>query len=290
MKKLIIILIFFLTIITLNVQTVSADIGPKATAEIHIKGIEGDYYFELLVFYRGEVYDEPLDYWDDTIRYDYYKDTYPERLMFYQDEDGFAACTFYNGPPCVTRQLDDDVYKMIYFFAPREFKVAVVTEDDVLIVSEKITRTLYEAKFVFDLTGVDLSTDQFGVGEITEELPVAEATTNFLLRIVLTVGVELLILAFFMYRKRSSYLLVGVVNVISQTALSLGIMLAYYLSSFFGALAIFVIGELLVFTFEIVVYSLKLKEKSVKTAVIYGLVANTVTLLLTFVLMIMEVF
>ncbi len=288
MKKMFVFLFFFFSFLAFNVQTVSADIGPKATAEVTIIGIEGEYSFELLVPYRGDVTENPLEDWENYVEYDYYKETYPERLVYFQDEDGFAACSFYYGPPCNYRQTGEHRYRMTYFSAPRVFKVAIVTEDDVLIVSERIERQMFQASFTFDLTGVDTTQDQFGVGVINEELPIREAISSFFLRVILTIGIELGILALFMYRKAGSFKLVGIVNLISQTLLTLGILIAYYYASIFGAIAIFIIGEIFVFTFEIVVYAIKLKEKSIKRAVIYGFVANATTFMATIFIVFIE--
>ncbi len=288
MQKMIVFLVIFLSIALSNLQTVSADIGPKASAEVHIIGVEGDYYFELLILYRGQVSNEVPDYFDDILRYEYYRESYPERLVSYQDDEGFAACTLYYGPPCYYRQLDEHRYKMTYFSAPRVFKVAIVTEDDVLIVSESIERRMFEARFIFDVRGVDLTEDQFGVGQLTEELPVSQAISGFFLRLILTIGIELGILALFMYRKKASYQLVGLVNLISQTLLSLGVMVGYYFGSMFGAIAIILIGEVLVFSFEIVIYAHRLKEKSLRRAIVYGFIANTVTFITTFLLLALE--
>ena len=288
MKKMIVSICLFITILTFTIQPVSADIGPKATAEVNIKGVEGNYSFELLIEVTNEIrFLEPEEV-EDYAHYGYYLETYPERLVNFQDDDGYAACTFYNGPPCYYRQTGENSFKMTYFYAPRNFKVAIVTEDDVLIVSESINRQMFQAEFTYDLTGVDLTVDQFGVGVLTEDLPIPQALGGFFVRLVLTIGIEVGILALFMYKSKASYKLVGAVNLISQTLLSFGILIGYYYFSFFGALAIFLIGEIFVFTFEMVVYALKLKEKSLARAVTYGFVANMVTLLLTFILIILE--
>lgn len=288
MKKIFVLMVFLFSFLAFNVQTVSADVGPKASAEVTIIGIEGEYWFELLIPVRFNVEDRELEDWQMYIEYNYYKDDYPERLVYFQDDDGYAACTFYYGPPCNYRQTGEHSYRMTYFSAPRVFKVAIVTEDDVLIVSESINRKMFHASFTFDLTGVDLTQDQFGVGEVSEELPITEAVSSFFLRVVLTVGIELIVLALFMYRKATSFKLVGVVNLISQTLLTLGILLGYYFASMFGAIAIFIIGEIFVFTFEIVLYSIKLKEKTVMRAVIYGFVANAITFITTILIVFIE--
>jgi len=209
-------------------------------------------------------------------------------LLSFQDDDGFAACTFYYGPPCVFRQTDEHMYKMTYFNAPTRFKVAIVTEDDVLIVSEVIDRKLFQASFTFDLTGVDLSEDAFDVGTLEEHVPTRGIAVSFLLRVAITIALELGVLALFMYRKKTSYQLVGVVNLISQTLLTIGVLAGYYYFSIFGALAIFMIGEIFVFSFEIIVYALKLKEKGSKRAVIYALVANALTFAATFGFILLE--
>ncbi len=288
MKKMLIGVLLLVVLFQVGTIQVSADVGPKATAEIEIIGVDVDYWFELLIPVRGSIEGQLPEYYEDTIRYDYYRDDYPERLLTFQDEDGYAACTFYNGPPCVLRQTDDHVFKMTYFNAPRVFKVAIVTEEGSLIVSEAVERRLFQSSFTYDLSGVDLSEDAFGVGELEENIPYRGIGLSFLVRVLVTVGLELMVLALFMYRRTSSYKLVAIVNLISQSLLTAGVLFGYYFGSIFGALGIFILGEIMVFTFEIVVYALKLREKGAARAVLYGLVANTVTVVVTFLFILIE--
>ncbi len=287
MKKMVVFVALVLAFVIGSAQSVSADAAPRPTADLSIVGVEQEYSIDFLIPVTRSIEGEDEEWIEDRIRFDYYKDDYPERLIGYQDDDGFASCTLYSNAPCILSEEGDDAFRLGYFRAPRVFKIAIVTEDDVLIVSEEIKRVLFNAEFTYDLSGVDLSEDAFGVGEVSEELPfIGGLILEFLARILFTIAVELIVLALFFYRKASSFKLVGIVNLISQSLLTLAVMYGYYRFSLFGALGILLVGEIFVYSFEIIVYAKKLKEKSVWRAIVYGLTANTASFLLYFVLLI----
>ncbi len=286
MKKIIVVIFLFLVFVFLTSETVAADAGPRPTAEVKIVGVEEEYSFDLLIPLSRSVDEVDGRLIEDRIEYDYYKNDFPERLIDYQDDEGYASCTLYSSAPCKLSDRGGDTFRMMYFSAPLVFKVALVTDDGALIVSESVDRTLFNAKFTFDLTDVDLSEDAIGVGTLSEELPFPEVLVSFLLRTLLTIGVELGVLALFMYRKARSYRLVGIVNFVSQSLLTLGVLVGYYVFSILGAFVVLVLGEMFVYLFEIIIYSIKLREKSVLRAIAYGFVANSVSFALSLLMLI----
>lgn len=90
-----------------------ADMGPKATADITIVGVDVPYYFDLLI-QRAAI--EPLAIEDinNIIEDNYYDDTYPiDALIGYQDSQGYVSRTLYSGPPGSTSRVEDttDTYR-----------------------------------------------------------------------------------------------------------------------------------------------------------------------------------
>ena len=190
MRKISIVLLLMIVAIILAPKPTYADMFSKPTATIHIKGVDVPYDFELLISYDGDV---PI--LDDEAMYKleaYYKADYPiDVLNGYQDQDGYAARTLYSGgAPASLQLIDSNTIHVGYFSAPRTFKILLILEDDVFIVSKVIHRKMFTSKMTFDLTGVDLSTSKSNVGTLTEEIPLLEFSGKYILRILLTIGVE----------------------------------------------------------------------------------------------------
>lgn len=281
MRKISIVLLLMIVAIILAPKPTYADMFSKPTATIHIKGVDVPYDFELLISYDGDV---PI--LDDEAMYKleaYYKAYYPiDVLNGYQDQDGYAARTLYSGgAPASLQLIDSNTIHVGYFSAPRTFKILLILEDDVFIVSKVIHRKMFTSKMTFDLTGVDLSTSKSNVGTLTEEIPLLEFSGKYILRILLTIGVELLVLLAFMYTSKKSFILVGLVNFFTQSALTAAMVVAYYFwAAEIGLIVTLVLGEIIVFSIEMVIYAIKLDEKTRKHAILYGFIANLATLLL----------
>lgn len=282
MRKISIVLLLMIVAIILAPKPTYADMFSKPTATIHIKGVDVPYDFELLISYDGDV---PI--LDDEAMYKleaYYKADYPiDVLNGYQDQDGYAARTLYNGgAPASLQLIDSNTIHVGYFSAPRTFKILLILEDDVFIVSKVIHRKMFTSKMTFDLTGVDLSTSKSNVGTLTEEIPLLEFSGKYILRILLTIGVELLVLLAFMYRDKKDFIFVGIVNFVTQSALTIAMVVGYYFwAAEVGLIITLVLGEITVFTIEMVVYGYKLDKQSRSKAYLYGFTANVITLMLT---------
>ncbi len=281
MKKLTIFMLLLVTAIFTVATPVRADVGPKSSVELTIIGAPETYAFDFLIPLRWSMQD---DFYEGHLD-NYYLDVYPEALIGYQDSDYFASCFLYSNAPCYFHFVeaksgeDGDVFRHTYFSAPKTFKAVIVTDEGHIITSPELNRTLFDARVTWDLTGVDLTQPQSNAGTISESYPVGAGILDFLLRLTLTVVIELGILFLFMYRKRESYLFVLKINIITQTLLTLGILLAYYFTSIFGAIALLFIGEIVVITVETVLYGTHLPktEKKVTPAIIYGVTANLIS-------------
>lgn len=280
MKRFLSVLLSVFVVLIIFPTKVKADVFPKPTAIIEVVGLDVDYKFEVLIKRESR----PIDLNQlEMIKYYYYDNEFPlEFFIDYVDKDGYVSRTLYNGSPAHLKQLDTNIFEVGYFSAPKNFKIAILINDDIIITSKEINRKLYQAKFTFDLTGVDLTKSQVDVGKIKEDVPVGEITLNFILRVALTVLIELGILWLFKYRNKKSFNLVAITNLITQSILTLFILCSHYIwLVFVGPIITIIIGELFVFSFETVFYAIKLKEKQKLVAIIYALVANIVTCILS---------
>jgi len=287
MKKLFIGISVFLLFSLTFMPNLSADVGPKPSGVIEVTGIDEAYDLDILIPYRfsspprvmeEESWKSDTHYLDD----DFF--TVFERINGFITSDRYASATLYSGPP---RYIDreDDFFTLGYFGAPKDFKIAIITESGHLIISEPVRRQLFDAHFTYDLSGVDLENDQVNAGVVEEEVPWATMVGQYFLRVFLTIAVELLILFLFFYRLKKSYLLAGFVNLFTQSFLTIFVLLGYYFwGGVIAALLLLILGEIIIITLETIIYVAKLKEKSRLRAFSYSIVANLVTLAIGFVL------
>lgn len=269
----------------LSYPIVFADTGPKPTSLIEVVGIDEPYYFDLLIYYETDVTILDHDEVQDHLNY-YYRDDYPDILNGYQDGEGFASYTLYTDIPRTIMEKAANLYYIGYFSAPSVFKIAIVTESNNLLVSETITKTLFQASFIYDFTNDTVTeTEQLtsgivypNVGDVEEEIPFAGITLMILVTVLVTLGLEIGLLYLFGYREKASYYLVIFTNIITQLLLyGFVFLLNYFWSGSLMAFLILVMGEILVLATEMVLYSICMKEKRYIKPVIYAIIANIVS-------------
>lgn len=279
MKKLMI-AILFMILIPISIQKTTADIGPKPSVEVTIKGVDLPYSVDFLIDFGS------LNTLEDNDLF-YYKDTYPDALKTYTDTDGFIPYTLAEQPSGV-KQIDySDTYTIDYH-APKTFKIAVVVGDNV-IVSELINTVFFASEITYDLSDVSLSESQTNVGTISGDIegnfPYFKLGFDYVYRLVITLLIEIGILYLFMYRKKASYQLVIGINAATQMVLT-GLIIYgyYYLGGVFGAVLLLFLGEVVVLLLEAILYGIYLKEHSRWRAIGYALIANAATFIFSLIL------
>lgn len=283
MKK-ITILILILTIFMLTPSlSLRADMGPKRTLDIHIKGIQEPYFLGLLM--KGSL-PENQELLIARENISYYEDNFPEMLYTFAIE-GYVSADLVL-PWGLRAQHTRENYYIYTYNPPQKFKLIIIFEDQTHLVSKTIETSLFNSKVLFDLTDVDTSFTQFSVGTLDEVFPVQTMTLELTLRIIGTIFIEIIILFLFGYTLKKSYKLVTIVNLVTQVSLT-GFMFAtkYFILPGLGEIMVLLIGEAIIFLFEIIVFRIYLKEKSPKRAMLYALVANTMTLIASYSVMIL---
>lgn len=290
MKKLFVFLC--LSILTIFILVpVNADMFPKPTSEIEIIGLDEPYSFDLLKHYNpGYVKRMTGDEVEEQLEYSYYKEDYPEELNGYYDNDGYASYTLYTSRPRVIKQLEPNLYHCGYVSPPDVFKIVLVLESGQIIVSDIIHKSLFNASFTFDLSGfsIDQHESQVINGQIVytvenmvnEKIPYNHIVLQILIAMLATLIVEVIILLAFQYKKSQSYKVIVLGNSITQTLLHGSVILAYWYGNIVGLVGTLIIGELIVFTIEIILYRRYLKEKTKSMATIYAVTANMVSFVL----------
>lgn len=171
---------------------------------------------------------------------------------------------------------------------PKIFKIIIIdkTTNAVYVTNVK-TQKAFNSSIDIDLNKVNNheSFTNFTIVDskvnINEVHDVKSGVIGIILRIVLTILIELFILYLFKYRNKKSFINVGITNFVTQFILSVVLFLVYYMSCSLIYVVALVIGEIIVVSIETIYYSITLKEQSKKTAILYGIVSNIVTILVT---------
>lgn len=289
-KVLILLLVFTLFTIGMKPQDVHADMGPKPSIQITIKGVDTPYSFDLITPYEdleAMTYTENQGYVDDE---SYYKDDYPDSLILFQDRDNFSSYHRYNGIGAI-RQESEHVFNANYH-GPKTYKIVLVTEDNQFIISKQVVNLIFDTVVTWDLTGVDLSESSYDLGELSGNMGIGTLDNHTgggqivwmtvwrtITRVIATIFIELVVFLFiFRYREKDTFKKMIVVNVISQTVLSALLVIGYMQSNFFGFFGTLIFGEFLVFLGEAVLFTYWFKEGSKTKAFWFAIAANTASL------------
>lgn len=239
-----------------------ADMGPKPSVTVYVNGVEDgrEYYAALL---------ENLEY---NEKYANSKDEVQKKINEFARADGY----------CITNSpVDKPYYKMEGrdsaewgYQPPQTFKILLYFPDnESFLVSEVLDKYAFESYFTVDVNGNSLTVAKNGgVRGIMVEVG------GLLVRIALTVLIEIGVALGYGYRAKHELKLILITNIITQVLLNA---LIAYGDNVFGGLGTvfaYIVGEIVVFVAEAIVYSVKLPTISEvctnRGAVGYALLAN----------------
>lgn len=288
MKKIIIFLLILSIFITIPIHQISADTGPRPTLEVEVVGISQPFYIDILVL--AEVDQERLTEVRTAMDVEgsYYGRTIPEELYFVRANEFVPAII--TAQPQTYYRLTLENEHLFTLNVPQSFKILLLFEDGNYVTSKLIEPSLFNSKIRVSMTNVDTSITQTDVGSVDEIFPVATMAFDLSLRILGTIVVEFLVLVLFGYFEKKSYLFVMYVNLFTQVTLTLFMFITkFYFSPIFGELIVLLVGEAFIFAFEILIYRKYLKEHGKYRAALYGLIANLVSLLTSFSIVILYI-
>ena len=269
MKKIFVIIaaVFFLS--GLFTRPVSADMGPKPSVTITISDPpEGHYYVTLLGneehgpwgFVNEENMEADVSGEEETEAY--------KAFLTYEDEEGYRLLNY------VSECSEDHEFKWSYY-PPENFKIAIYSvKDQSLKISQAINREAFEAYY-----DVNFKNDM----SVSEDTRLGRRIALFAIRVIVTIGVELLLGVILGYRSKSEIRTIIITNLITQVTLNLFMSLIDYSTGAYAWLIFFPIGELIVLVIEMIVYLIKFKGQNKFKTVLYSMFANGLTLYLSFI-------
>ena len=266
MKNKIMIFIIILVSIIIPIN-VFADTGPKPSIEVNIKNLDtANYLIDLFVYDKdGENYKSEADYNGGGLTQEQINKLH--ELNF----DGWISSGTRWGKYIMFADCKgnkDFKNDFGYFGTPTRYKIVIINNDTGEVkISKEIVRKDFNSVVTIDY----------------DDMKVAETNINILktfiiavIVLILTIIIELVIALFF---KTNNYITIAITNLISNVLLQA--LLLIFTNNY---LLVFIIGEILVIGAELLVYLLKFKKLSKTKTIIYTLVANLATILVTFLL------
>ncbi len=282
-------------------QPVLADTGPKSQINITIDNANpnDDLYFGFF----SDKGSGPNSLMDEGAASDSYfsadlEDPIIQR--FYQaglDNGGYYFMRIFM---LETGYFHNTNYLGFTYIAPSNFKLGIYEANtgSLLMTNPGLTKFTFQADYVLDLQNIDFGTlPSTATNYIIASsilTPDADTINNNILRllgrIILTIVIELAVAILFKYRKFIPLLTIAITNLVTQIGLNFFIFNAYKTSGDIGYTLGLFIGEAIVFSLEALVYYtlfrlFKRKEKmdDIGHPILYALVANAVTLAITFI-------
>ncbi len=248
---------------------------PKPTLKILVRGMDtGDYTLDLLVT------DEKLSI--NQLISDKHIIAIQE-LYYYEDEEGYHPALLGGTYNKLYGEMKgfwqgDGTYEHDFWHTgvPKDFKIAIVTVDGNLIISELVHRKQYHSVMYFDVSDMSVVEKvNLDAGEVTEVLPVVSIIMSFLLRILVSLLIMIGIAKAMGIRSKQSNKVILTTKTITQSLINI----VFIFQLFWGMqriVNIFLFAQLAAVIIEAIVFAKLLEECKPMKRVTYALTANVV--------------
>lgn len=270
MKKIFAIVFVLVCAFSVTGITAFADMGPKPSVTVYVRGVESgrEYFATLLTDTERLAFDKVYEDGDP----DFISNQSEEWRAFYE----FSRTDEYNYLQKNFKMSGNGSFSWGYR-PPDKFKVLLYFPDDgSLIVSEPQETYAFNSLYNAAVNGGEIVVSRGG-----SAVGYAAEVVAFLLRIIVTIGLELAVAVMFKYRDKKEFTFIIVVNIITQVLLNIVIGIADYKEGLLYAMLIYIVSEFFVFLIEAVVYAAGLPKLANGTgagrAVGYAFAANVVS-------------
>ncbi len=274
MKKAVSILICAFAILWIFPLTAHADMGPKPSVVVDFSGLEGQHYYATLLSRVKSTgphtalsgsNQEYMRYQEEDEEYDIFL-----KFVQYEDADGFYFLQFFQD--CSQTQQ----FKWTYY-PPHEFKILLYfPETDRFIVSGQS----YESYAFHSYFAAEVSPAPQAAGmTVAKSHDYTDEIFPLLVRILLTIAIELAIALLFGFRQKRQFRFIVLVNIVTQVALNLTLHIINYRSGPLAFVMFYILLELVVFLIEAALYTQHLGSYGTERVPgwkpwVYALVAN----------------
>ena len=271
MKKRFLCLILLLLILIPSV--VLADVGPKPSININaINMPDSMSYMDLLVEVSDAGETDP-----EFLENEYNQNMVMILSSYYSEGWGSAVVNqeriIFDDIRC--NVTDGECVKHFGYMPPDRFKIIVVSEDGNIVVSNIIERKAFDSTIDFNYEN----------GFAEEREVVSTILLQFLITFSLTLLIEGLLLIAFRFSFKKYWLLVLLVNLLTQIILTMAISLAMLTAGLFLAMLAYFLAEFIILIIEGIIYGFTLKQHKAGRRILYALTANIVSFVVGFIIM-----
>lgn len=219
-----------------------ADAGPKPSVTIYVNGVEDGREYYIALVEKGE-YGE---------KYVNNKGEIQKKINEFARADGYCI---------LNHPVDEPYHKMSGrdsarwdYHPPQTFKILLYFPDnESFLTSEVQDKYAFRAYYYVEVNGDSLSVAPYGGAK-----GIAVEACGLLVRIALTVLIEIGVAVGFGYSAKHELKLILITNIITQVLLNAFIAYGDYVLGGFGGIVAYIVGEIIVFIAEAIVYSIKL--------------------------------
>ena len=258
-----------------------ADVGPKPSVTVTFAGLEGETYFATLLSANKTT--GPYSVWQEGTASVHCSPEDPAydaflRMAAYEDTDGFYFVQYIED--CTESQRLRWTY-----YPPLEFKILLYfpAYDSFVVSEESYTRYAFDSYYRVDASSWRETAAQGGTGITAHRnYDYGGEILALLVRIVLTIALELGVALLFGFREGRALRWIGGVNLATQGLLNLLLNLVSYSLGPLLYVASYILLEAVVFGIEAALYARRLpracgRPVSKGRAVLYALTANTLS-------------
>ncbi|MCL1802073.1 MAG: hypothetical protein FWG30_00300 [Eubacteriaceae bacterium] len=268
-KKALAAILFAAVAISLPLQTVHADMGPKPSIKIVCTNVpNGEVYLDLLI--EQPPFPEGKGFGIDD--FSPYNSQMAGILVEYSDGGWRPALATGTSMPLfgnlrLSASNGTAVSSFSYFGTPAVFKIIAVTDTLQVSVSNVIERQAYQATVYFD----------FETGIAKERNPLISSAVAFAVSLIATLVLEGLVLMLFRFSLRLCIKPFIAVNVLTQTLLHGALAWVTYNLGAGTAIFAYAFLEVIIIVAEAVLFMLLLRQHTKLRRAMYAIVANIVS-------------
>lgn len=276
-------LLTILLIFTIFIRSAYADVGPKPSVNIEIKGLEEGKTYYVTLLSKDEStgpYRLGKELSDEDCRPGY------EKFTGLKDKDGYYFISY------LEKLTGPGTFSWSYY-PPYEFKIAIYNEENnSVLISDPMSRYVFNSNFKLDYSDMGVKDDTYYFGSelnISKAPNVSKELSSFVLRVILTILIEYVVALIIFRPTKAQTKLIIKTNIFTQIILNLAISLLLYFYGFMFYFLTLIPLEIFVFAVEAVIYRKKInmdlpKGKKPVPAIFYSLIANIASAALGYVL------
>jgi len=264
-----------------------ADTGPKPSVRVRFTGLGDRLCYATLLSEKSST--GPSSAYDGNPAHAQYQEICDWCVL---DEATLRAFVNYTDPAGYYFlqegwQVSDTEELAWTYYPPNRFKVLLYFPDSgAFFSSEKLETYAFHSYFDADVSAQQLTTSKNQAAsdaasaaiEVERNYRYTAEVVSLLVRIVITLAIELLLALLFGLRAKKQFLTVTVVNVVTQVLLNVALFFVNYRSGFLAFTFYYVLLELAVFAIEAVLFCRLLRRNEAKPSrtriVLYALCAN----------------